>query len=79
MKDRPLRARAEAHIAAMGRRTSDDHDRLADILCVRCWPGGGEDRSEPAARAWVRQWGGACCHTVALRCTCAQGRCAICN
>ena len=75
----PLRATAEAHIAAMERRTRDDHDRLAAILQAGCWPGGPEDRSVPAARGWVRQWGRACPHTVAAECTCAQGRCAVCN
>jgi hypothetical protein len=75
----PLRARARAHIAAMERRTSADHDRLAEILAARAWPGGGEDRTEPAAHAWVRRWGRACAHTVALECTCAQGHCAVCN
>jgi hypothetical protein len=79
MKDRRLRACAEAHIAAMARRTSADHDRLADILRGWCWPGGPEDRTEPVARGWVRQWGRACAHTVAVECTCAQGRCAACN
>ena len=79
MKDRRLRACAEAHIAAMERRTSADHERLADILRAWCWPGGPEDRTEPVARGWVRRWGRACAHTVSVECTCAQGRCAACN
>jgi hypothetical protein len=79
MEDQPFRARAEAHIAAFARRTAADHDRLAEILRSRCWPGGPGDRTEPAARAWVRRWGPACRHAVALECTCAHGRCAVCN
>jgi hypothetical protein len=79
MRDHRLRARAEAHIAAMARRTADDRDRLAEILRAGCRPGGRADRTEPAGRGWVREWGRACAHTVALECTCAQGRCALCS
>jgi hypothetical protein len=79
MDDQPFRARAEAHIAAFARRTAADHDRLTGALRNRCWPGGPADRTEPVARGWVRAWGPACRHTVALHCTCAQGGCAVCN
>jgi hypothetical protein len=79
MKDHRLRACAEAHIAAIGRRTSDDHDRLAGILRGWCWPGGAADRTESVGRDWVRRWGHGCRHTVAVECTCAQGSCAVCN
>ena len=75
----PLRARAEAHIGAMGRRTSADHERLAGILRMSCWPDVGDDRLEPAGIAWVRRWGRAVGHTVAHECTCRQGNCAVCN
>jgi hypothetical protein len=63
----------------MERRTSDDHDRLAGILRLNCWPDGGDDRLDPAALAWVRRWGRVARHTVALECTCRQGNCAVCN
>jgi hypothetical protein len=80
MKDgSPLQARAEAHIAAMSRRTRADHDRLAEILQARCWPDGGDDRIEPGARGWVRRWGRASAHSAAVECTCARGHCALCN
>ena len=75
----PLRARAEAHIAAMARRTPADHERLAEILAGRCWPAGGADRTDPAARGWVRRWGRTSVHAVVLECTCAHGSCAVCN
>jgi hypothetical protein len=52
MDDPPLRARAEAHIAAMARRTAADHDRLASHLRGWCRPGGATDRTEPVARGW---------------------------
>jgi hypothetical protein len=77
--DQPLRGRAEAHIAAHGRRTRADHDRLVKTLGGRCWPGGPADRTEPAARGWVRRWRPRPIGAIAIECTCAQGRCALCN
>ena len=79
MEHEPFRARAEAHVTAFARRTAADHARLAGALRDRCWPGGAGDRTEPIAREWVRAWGPACRHTVALECMCAQGRCLLCN
>jgi hypothetical protein len=75
----PLRVRAEAHISAMSRRTSADHDQLAQILQVGSWPGGTADRTGPAGRDWARRWARACPHTAVPECTCAEGRCAVCN
>jgi hypothetical protein len=79
MEDHPLRATAIAHIAASARRTPVDHERLASVLRSWCWPGGLPDRTEPAGRAWMRQAEPACLDTVALECTCARGRCTVCN
>ena len=75
----PFRAVAEAHIAAAGRRTPADRDRLAAILRSWCWPGGPADRTEPVARGWVSRWGPSCVGAVELECTCARGRCTLCN
>jgi hypothetical protein len=79
MHEHPLRATAVAHIAAAGRRTAADHGRLATALRSWCWPGGPADRTEPAGRGRMRQWGPACLDTVVLECTCAQGACTLCN
>jgi hypothetical protein len=79
MDDQPLRARAEAHIAAAGRRTEADHDRLAEILSSWCWPGGPADRTEPVARGWLRRWGPQRIEALVFECTCAHGRCELCN
>jgi hypothetical protein len=50
-----------------------------DRLLARCWPGGG-DRSVPAARIWLRAWGPVRAGTRFLpACTCASGRCGVCN
>jgi hypothetical protein len=78
-ENHPLRARAEAHIAAAGRRTAEDHERLAGILRGWCWPGGTEDRTEAVARRLLRSRGPACTSRVELECTCSQGRCTLCN
>jgi hypothetical protein len=75
----PLRAAAEAHIAAVGRRTAADHDRLATVLRSWCWPGGLEDQTGPVARGWVRRWGPTCLGAIEVECTCAEGRCTLCN
>jgi hypothetical protein len=77
--DHPLRGRAEELIAACGHRTPTDDDRLAEALRARCWPGGPADRTEPVARGWVRRWRPRTIAIAAFECTCAQGRCALCN
>lgn len=79
MEDLPLRARAAALIASVARGTEAERDELADALRQRCWPGGGADRTEPVARDWVRLWGPQRLGAVVMRCTCAQGRCDLCN
>jgi hypothetical protein len=70
---------AVAHIAAFARRTSEDHDRLASELSTWCWPGGVADRTEADGRGWIRRAGPACLDSVVVECTCAQGRCTLCN
>jgi len=79
MEDHPLRARAEAHIAAASRRTAEDHDRLEGILRSWCWPGGPDDRTDAIARRLVGTRGPECLTKVAFECTCVQGRCTVCN
>lgn len=37
------------------------------------------DRTEPVAREWVRRWGPSPFATVLSDCSCAVGRCALCN
>lgn len=37
------------------------------------------DRSEPAAREWVRRWRPQPASVALPECSCAQGRCATCN
>ena len=37
------------------------------------------DRTHPVALEWVRRWGPSRLFEVPLECSCAQGRCAVCN
>ena len=62
-------------------RSAGDRAGWLDPLLARCWPGGG-DRSEPAARAWVRGWGApkpGLHWPVPVVCGCVSGRCSVCN
>ena len=66
------------HIRAAGA-PQVDRERLAAELLERCWPGGTADRSESVARGWLRMWGPVKVIASLPGCTCASGRCAICN
>ena len=63
-----VRSRSEVQTAALGA-----------SLQRRCWPGGTADRTEPAALPWVRRWGPAQVRPQPEECSCALGRCGICN
>ena len=54
-------------------------DRLTAYLAATCWPGGGSDRTLAAAAAWVRGWRPERSAIDLVACTCATGRCRICN
>jgi hypothetical protein len=67
------------HIKAAAARGTPDALSLISRLRRACWPGGSEDRTQPGALPWVRQW-----HPVGLgatlsACSCASGRCVLCN
>jgi hypothetical protein len=66
-------------VEAVGRQTPADVDALAGVLIRRCWPGGPADRTEPAALPWVRRWGPTALTPVPPACSCAEGRCSVCN
>jgi hypothetical protein len=67
------------HIESIATRSDRAADRLATTLLHRAWPGDSADRIEPAALEWVRRWGPARLAPDALSCSCAVGRCALCN
>lgn len=72
-------SRIAAHIMRIGERTSSETDNLVSAALRRSWPGGSADSSEPWAREWVRRWGPKRTVIPVLVCSCAQGRCGVCN
>jgi hypothetical protein len=69
----------EAHIELISARADPDTERLVAAMLGRSWPGGFGDRSEPAALEWVRRWGPGRSMPTILVCSCAIGRCGVCN
>jgi hypothetical protein len=45
----------------------------------RWWPAPVADRDEPAAREWLRRWSPRPAPLLPPACSCASGRCAVCN
>jgi hypothetical protein len=68
-----------AHIESIATRTEPDTDQLVLRMLGRCWLGGSGDRSEPGALEWVRRWAPLVIVPVPLACSCALGRCRLCN
>jgi hypothetical protein len=68
-----------AIVEAIATRTPAEADALSGALERRCWPGGLEDRSDPAALPWVKRWGPTRLTPVPPACSCAEGRCSLCN
>jgi hypothetical protein len=48
-------------------------------LFPRCWPGGFLDRRDPLGSEWLRRAGFKPAVADPPHCTCAEGRCLICN
>jgi len=68
-----------AHIESVAARDESDTSRLVSRMLGRCWPGGTGDRTEAGALEWVRRWGPRGAGAVPPVCSCAAGRCRICN
>ena len=66
------------HIAALGARTDAETQRLGVHIARTWWPGGA-DRTLPAALAWVRRWRPERLGAALPACSCAGGRCPVCN
>lgn len=45
----------------------------------KCWPAGVADYAHPAALAWLKQWWPERLGAEIPACSCASGRCPICN
>lgn len=74
----PDRTLVESLLTALAARTPAETLALGARLRESCWPGG-EDRTEPAAREWVRRWGPGGLPPLRLTCACPVGRCTACN
>jgi hypothetical protein len=68
-----------SHIQSLAARKQGESTQLALRIGRYCWPGGPADRTEPGARDWVRRWGPRGIVPTRARCSCADGRCAVCN
>ncbi|HMJ32440.1 MAG TPA: hypothetical protein VK501_00880 [Baekduia sp.] len=67
------------HIAAIAGRTESESQHLVAFMQRTCWPGGSQDRRDPTALAWVRRWRPGRAGAEIPVCSCAQGRCVVCN
>jgi len=70
--------RIRDHIATVGARGDAETASLIRRIQRACWPGGG-DRTEPSARRWLERWRPARTAGPLPACSCAHGRCAVCN
>lgn len=60
-------------LVAAGNRDADARARRAAAEAAR------SDRAVPVARAWLRRWRPRAAPFVPVACSCAAGRCAVCN
>jgi hypothetical protein len=67
------------HIESVGPLGHRDSRRLASLMLSACWPGGPEDRTERVALDWLRQWHPEPLQAQLPACSCATGRCVLCN
>jgi hypothetical protein len=80
MDDQPRPALVAAVVEKIDRRTSAQTALVMRALLAAGWPGGHDDRRDPAAVEWVRRWGPARAQRRFIDdCSCAGGRCAVCN
>jgi len=74
MPDDPIQDR----ITALDARTDAETQGLIARVLRGCWPGGA-DRAQPGALGWVRLWRPERIGAAVPACTCAHGRCPVCN
>jgi hypothetical protein len=67
------------HIARLAAGDQQVDRLLMDGAAEQCWPGGAADRTEPVARLWLRLWRPARTAAILPVCSCAAGRCSVCN
>jgi hypothetical protein len=71
--------RIREHIAIVIARDEGETASLIRRFQRTCWPGGSGDRTEPSARRWLERWRPARAAGPVPACSCARGRCAVCN
>ncbi len=80
---RPGRAMSQDDIRDHIRRAARHETPAGRGISVRimraCWPGGPADRLDLIALAWVSRWRPIAPGTAIPVCSCATGRCTICN
>jgi hypothetical protein len=79
MADDARDAEIARHIESISTRADEDTLRLMSAIAGRSWPAGADDRCEPAALAWVRNWGPRRSGAPVPACVCSVGRCGVCN
>jgi hypothetical protein len=80
MDDQPRSVLVAALVEAIDRRTTLQTEWVTHALVRSAWPGGLADRRDRAALEWVRRWGPHATGGPFIDdCSCAQGRCAVCN
>lgn len=67
------------HIARLAASGDPAGLSLTARVASGCWPGGSADRTQPIARHWLRRWRPVRAATALPVCSCATGRCAVCN
>jgi len=67
------------HISSIPTRGERESEQLVTAMLGRCWPGGSGDYAQPGALEWIRRWGPRRVAPLASPCSCAIGRCRVCN
>ena len=68
-----------ALVESIATRGAAQADGLLSGMTQRFWPGGTSDRTVPVAREWLRRWAPTRIELAPPDCSCASGRCALCN
>jgi hypothetical protein len=71
--------RIRNHIQTVTVRNQIETAKMMRLILRSCWPGGLGDRLEPNARRWLQRWRPARAAGPVPACSCASGRCTLCN
>jgi len=67
-----------AHVQYVRERSGSEAEQFTRLMLRWAWPSGHDDRFDPAAVAWPRQWSAAA-GPGGASCGCVAGRCTVCN